>query len=236
MNPESYLSFIHTQLQPPDRPFALATPTVPKRAVTISRQSGCGAHIIAGQLAKLLQSITPPDAPAWEVFDRNLVDVVLADHQLPSRLAQYMPEDRVPELSNIVDEIAGLHPSSWTLLEQTAETIRRLADRGNVILIGRGAQILTACVPHMFHIRIVGSLERRMENLQRTEGLEPKEAAERIRREDLGRERYLAKHFGKKVDDSLLYHLIINTDRVSPDKATRLIGELMLGRSVVSSQ
>lgn len=35
----------------------------------------------------------------------------------------------------MVDELLGLHPSSWTLVEHTTQTIRRLAVMGNVILV-----------------------------------------------------------------------------------------------------
>src|SRR5262245_64229617 len=107
MNPigvEHCLNFINCHLQPPDKPVSFPVESPSKRAVTISRQSGCGAHDIAEKLAGLMQSFTPPDAPPWEVFDRNLVVTVLADHQLPGRVAQYMPEDRVLEINDIVDE------------------------------------------------------------------------------------------------------------------------------------
>ena len=42
------------------------------------------------------------------------------------------------------------------------------------------------------------------------------------------RARFVKKHFGKKIDDPLLYHLVINTDRLSYEEATILIGEAVL--------
>jgi hypothetical protein len=78
------------------------------------------------------------------VFDRNLVDKVLEDHDLPAQLARFMPEDRASELSNIMDGLFGLHPHSETLVRKTAETILHLAELGNVVVIGRGSNIVTA--------------------------------------------------------------------------------------------
>jgi hypothetical protein len=43
-----------------------------------------------------------------------------------------MPEDRVSDLTDLIDEMFGLHPPFWTLVNQTAETILRLAEQGNV--------------------------------------------------------------------------------------------------------
>lgn len=232
---EHCFSFIHCQIQPPDRTGLFAENNHRRCAITISRQSGCGAHAVAEKLVRYLQPHTLPDEPRWTFFDRNLVEQVLAEHQLPERLARYMPEDRVLEIDDIMDEVFGLHPSSWTLIHQIAETILRLADVGNVIILGRGANIITARLPHVLHVRMIGSLDRRIENMQHFEGLNHKDAAERIRHEDLGRERYLKKHFAKDINDPLHYHLVINTDLVTPDDIVQLIGHLALSRKLVTA-
>lgn len=225
---DSYLTFINCQLQPPGKAASSAGEGFQKRAVGISRQSGCGAHVIAGKLAQYLQARSPKNAPPWTVFDRNLVEKVLAEHNLPQRLARFMPEDRVLEINDIMDELFGLHPPSWTLVQQTSETILHLAELGNVIILGHGANAITAKLPHVFHVRVVASLEKRIEHMQQFEGLSKKAADARIRREDLGRQRYLKKHFGKNIDDPLLYHMVLNTDLVSLDDAARLIGDAVL--------
>ena len=231
MNPtfgvENCLSFINCQLQPPGPSQAAADLPETKHAITISRQSGCGAHVIAEKLANYLQSRTPPEASPWTVFDRNLVERVLADHHLPPRLSRFMPEDRVLEFNDFRDELFGLHPPSWTLVQQFSETILQLVEHGNVIIVGRGANIIAADVPHVLHVRLVSSLARRIERKQHLQGLDRKEALAAIRREDHGRERYIRKHFNRNIDDPLLYHLVLNADHITPDVAARFIGDLM---------
>jgi len=232
---EQCRSFINCQMKPSSQQFEPSVDTGQKRAITISRQSGCGAHVIVERLIKILQEKTPSGQRPWTLFDRNLVKQVLEDHQLPKHLAAFMPEDRVSEMVNIMDELFGVHPSMWSLVEQTADTILRLADMGNVIILGRGANIITARLSHVTHVRIVSSPERRLWNMQQFEGLTQAEAAERIKREDGGRQRYVKKHFGKNVDDPLLYHVVINTDLVSFEAAARLIADLVLQHSTVAS-
>jgi cytidylate kinase len=237
MNPplglEHCLSFINCHLQPPARPSLFSETGARKAAITISRQSGCGAHVVAEKVATSLQAGAVSDDLPWRVCDRDLVETVLADHQLPEGLARFMPEDSVPEIDNIMDELFGLHPPLGTLVQKTAETILRLAEQGNVIILGRGANVITARLPHVLHVRMVASPERRIEHMQQFEGLTRKAAAERIRREDQGRQRYLKKHFDKDIDDPLLYHLVLNTDLVSLDNAARMITELVLNRTTV---
>jgi hypothetical protein len=135
-------------------------------AITISRECGSGAHCVATCLAQYLQPRTPQEPGLWTVFDKNLVERVLEDHDLPSRLAGLMPENRIPELTDALDELLGVHPPVWTFVQQTAETILRLADRGNAILIGRGAHVITSKLSNGFHVRLVGSLESRIEHIR----------------------------------------------------------------------
>lgn len=226
---ERCLTFINCQLQPAGKPLVLSN-GASRRAITISRQSGSGGHAVAENLVEYLQARVPKDSCPWAVFDRNLVEKVLEDHNLPKRLARFMPEDRISEISDTMDELFGLHPPSWTLVRQTADTILHLAELGNVIIIGRGSHVITSKLDYVFHVRLVGSLEKRVEYIQQLNGLSRKDAREFVEREDRGRRRYLKKYLGKDVDDPLLYHLVINTDLVAYAEAARLIADAVLNR------
>ena len=219
-NVENCLSFLHCYLQPKT---GQERPAFPKLAVTISRESGCGAHAIAEKLAAVLQAAAPKETSPWNIFDQNLMERVLAEHHLPESISKYMPEDRVTEISDIMDEVFGLRPGSWTLVEQTSETVLRLAELGNVIIIGRAGNVVTARLPHVLHVRLIAPLEDRIANHQHYEGLTRAAAVERISQQDTGRRRYLKKYFGKDVADPLLYHIVINTSLVTIDAAVQLI-------------
>ncbi|MGC3959633.1 MAG: cytidylate kinase-like family protein [Verrucomicrobiota bacterium] len=191
------------------------------RAITISRQAGCGAAEVAKRLAHRLQRRSP--AAPWTVFDRNLIEQVLKDHNLPTHFSKHLPEDRVFEIQDVIDELFGVHPPTWTIVEYTKETILRLAQLGHVILIGRGAHLITASMPGVFHVRLIASLADRLEHAQHSYEMTLNEAREFIAREDKGRARYLKKYFAVEADDPLNYSLTINTSRVSYDAAADLI-------------
>ncbi len=221
----SCFSFINSQALPGTR---LEPANAARRFVTISRQAGSGAHSVAELLVDYLRAHDPAAPHPWTVFDRNLVDTVLADHHLPKRLEKYMPEDRITEIADIMDELFGLHPSSWTLAHKASETMLRLAELGYCILIGRGAPVVTAKLPYGMHVRLIGSRERRVQRLQQLENLSRQDAAALVAREDRGRHRYVQKYFHRSVDDPLLYHLIINTDFYSMQEAAQMIGNAVL--------
>jgi len=222
------LSFINCQLMPNARAVLSRDSQTHWRAVTISRQAGTGGHLVADCLARHLQARAPEGSASWVVFDRNLLEKVLEDHHLPAHLARFMPEDRVPAIQDILDELCGLHPPTWTLVEKTADTILRLAEFGNVILLGRGGNIITSKLGHVFHVRLIGSLEARTEFVQADRKLDKKAALELIAQEDEGRRRYLRRYFHRDIDDPRYYHLVINTPLVGHGPAARIIADALL--------
>ncbi len=222
-------SFIHCQISAPSAD-APETAKPRKLAVTISRLAGSGAWLVAEHLAQFLEKHAPAEGCHWTVFDKELVEKVLEDHNLPRKLAEFMPEDRVSAVQDMMQEILGLHPPSWTLAHQTIETILKLGELGHVILIGRGANIVTAKLPHVLHVRLVGSLEKRIARVQERLKLDRKAATELIERADRGRQRYLKEHFQASIDDPLDYDLTFNTDRLACEDVALLIGQAALIR------
>jgi cytidylate kinase len=221
------LSFINTHLTPAARPSWVQQSHLLYRSITISRQVGCGARDVAEKLAAILQQHALPDSPPWTVFDRNLMDKVLEDHHLPARLAQFLPEDRVTRIQEIVDSLIGMRPVPDTVVQQTMETILRLADIGNVILIGRAGNIITAQLPGVLHIRLVAPLEKRIQHSHDAYNMSLKEAREFCEHEDLGRARYVKKYYGVDVNDPLHYHIVLNTGLMTYDRAAELIARAM---------
>jgi cytidylate kinase len=224
---EHCLSFINCQLRDGGKSGATVAGGV-RRAVTISRQAGCGAVVVAEKLARYLQEHSSKEACPWTVFDRNLMEKVLEDHNLPTRLARFLPEDRASQIEDVLADVFEMHPPAETMVHQTAETLLKLVSLGNVILIGRGGNVITAKLPHVFHIRLVAPLEQRVAHAHQFYSLTENEANKFCLSQDRARERYLKKYFNADVNDPLLYHLIVNTGLVSYDDAAKLIGDAVL--------
>jgi cytidylate kinase len=213
--------------------FAKETPRVQLPAITISRETGAGAITIGHMVAKTLDDRCSggPKVP-WTVFERNLAEKVLQDHNLPATLERFMLEDTTFPLSDAVDELLGLHPSSWTLVEHTTQTIRRLAIMGNVILVGRGSNFISAHFPHVFHVRLIAPLKDRVRHIEEYYRLEPAEAAQKVHDLDVARRRYVRRYFRADVADPLHYHLTINTAYTGFQKAAQIIANLIVDRPV----
>jgi cytidylate kinase len=199
------------------------------RAVTLSRETGAGAVTIGQLVAAHLDSKPAADPRyPWAVFDRNLVRKILTDHKLPEALEQYMPEDAAHRVEDVFEDLLGVHPSSWTLAEHARHTIMRLAKTGNVILVGRGANFVTAKMPNVLHVRLIAPVEIRIRHVADYYQLGPRQAAEFVKKHDRARARYIRRHFKARIHDPLHYHLTINTGAVSYPDAARLIADAVL--------
>jgi len=218
-------SFINSQTAPAAR---AAVAVGLRRAVTISRQAGCGGIMVAEKLAIFLQQHSSAQSPTWTVFDRDLMNKVLADHNLPAHLEKFLPEDRVSAIEDTLADIFGVRPTSQTLVQQTAETILKFAELGSVILVGRAGNIVTAKLPRVLHVRLVAPLDDRIERICRDDRKSPVEARKFCVEEESARARYVKTYYNADINDPLLYHLVINTSRVGCENTARLIGEAVL--------
>ena len=217
--------FLHGHSAPNNR---IRSGTQLRRAVTISRQVGCGAVSIAEQLAEYLQRNAPQEYAPWTVFDRGLMDKVLADHNLPGYLAKFLPEDSASYLEDALAEIFHVHPPTQVVIQHAAETILQLARLGGAIIIGRAGNIVTARLPGVLHVRLVAPLEDRIEWVCRNHQKTPDEARRFCLEEEQARARYVRTYFHADINDGLLYHLVINTSRVGLENSVRLIGDAAL--------
>jgi len=198
--------------------------------VTISRETGAGGSTVAQLVAERLnQQMPAKDSCPWTVFDRNLVEQVLQEHELPNTIKQFMAEDAaVFSPGKLIEELLGLHPSAWTLAHHTTDTILRLARMGNVVLVGRGSNVITSSCKKAFHVRLVAPREARIKRAAELFQLTEREAAVFVREKDRARRRYVKLHFKVAIDNPLQYHAVFNTGCMSFEAAARLIADAVI--------
>jgi cytidylate kinase len=196
--------------------------------ITISRQTGAGAKPVCEKLIQIMDSYSEPEGISWAFFDKNLIEKILDDNKLPKQISEFMKEGKYKHLNSAVYELLGLKPSEWTLIHKTTETILQLARMGNVVIVGRGANIITSKLKNAFHVRLVASIEKRVEHMMSLLGLNEKEALNHIKKVDENRKKYIKSYFSADFDDPLLYHLVLNTDLLTHNGAANLIAEAVV--------
>ncbi len=111
------------------------------KAITITREYGAGGGEVARKLAETL---------GWEVLDRELLhQAAQIEHVLDAEL------ERLDEKAISTADRFRLHPPYQKYLRGLSEAARRAAQRGKVVLVGRGARHLLGEMPEVFHLRLV---------------------------------------------------------------------------------
>ncbi|MCE9616717.1 MAG: cytidylate kinase-like family protein [Lentisphaerae bacterium] len=193
--------------------------------ITLSREAGAGGISIGTLLRDRLQAEDKHAFSPWLWFDRDLLAKVVEQHNLPKEVAHTMDQPNYHRVLKWIDEMMGQYPS-WSLLaRKTNETIMFLARIGNVILVGRGANILTRDMPGGLHVRLIGSMPKRIGHVVEYYKLTRLEAEKFIAREDSSRAMYVKDNFGADIQNAHGYDLTINTDHVRYEDAVTLIME-----------
>lgn len=204
--------------------------------VTISRESGTGGSALAEEIARRLNRLQVVDEAAWTVFDRNLVARMLEDQHLSTSFARYLPENKVSEIDASVGEIIGLHPSIWTMVHNTNNLMRRLAQLGHAIIVGRGANFATAGSPHGLHLRLIAASSHRAVHTAEQRGITLEQATTLNRKTDHARRDYVRSFFDADIDDAGAYHLIVNMDHFTTENAADLVVAVLRSRGELEAR
>ena len=100
-----------------------------------------------------------------------------------------------------------------------------LAAGGDVVIWGRGAQIVLADQPGVFHVRVVAPFELRVRRIMERDSLDYEVAAGAVKRFDRQRRTMIEAIYHKDRSDWGLYDLVINTAHIANETAANMIFE-----------
>lgn len=220
--------------------------------ITLSRQEGAGGDQLASRLAKILKYrlvdkellvtvAAMAHAPIEQVerfaegrvsrLERFLHGLVRALPNLDEYYRAYatVPLDDAERLKHYVfyghqeGQADFSHLSRADCLRFFESAIRDLADRGKVIVVGRGSQVLLADFPHALHVRVVASEAFRAGAIARDRAMSEDEAAEVARDVEEHRADYLAANYDRDVNDPALYDFVVRTDKLAVDDVAAFV-------------
>jgi cytidylate kinase len=184
-------------------------------AITVTREYGAGGYEVAGRLAQML---------GWELLDRQLLHRAALLEHLPDAELERFDEKAV----RMIDRFR-LHPPHQHYIHGLKEAALQAADKGNVVLVGRGTGQLLADQPNVLHLRLTASQEWRAKRMAEREGWSVEEAMLRCTAEDGTRERFTRYFFGDAPFQAAGYHLVVNTGWVPLDDVVFCVAALARG-------
>ena len=214
--------------------------------ITISRQFGAAGVPVGRALADRFKAEFLDRAIVAQAALRSGVpedELESYDERMPtfwqrfaSALAVSAPEPQIPSLpySDYVPGI-GVHER---LVAITRTVIEEAAERGNAVILGRGAAFILAGRPGVLHVQLHASLDARVRYLlARVESIpDQTRPEERSLRElcvsvDAARAEYVRRLFGVDWRDVTNYDLAIDTGRLGVGRTVDLIESVVNGVS-----
>ena len=126
-------------------------------------------------------------------------------------------------------ELAG-DPSSSTqrvndkaFIEATTAVVTDLAKAGDVVIIGRGANMILADLPGVVHIGMWAPLDVRVQTAMDREHFSEQEAEKYVEELEQARVTFFRKFFKVNPYDPSLYHIMLNMGMMQPRIAAEVI-------------
>ncbi|HSV94163.1 MAG TPA: cytidylate kinase family protein [Desulfobacterales bacterium] len=101
--------------------------------------------------------------------------------------------------------------------------IYEAAHKGEGVIVGHGSQVLLRNFDCAFHVRLFAPETRRVDRLVSEKGLSRDAALRLVRAQDREQANFFKFAFQMDLDDPALYDLVVNTHKLAPATAARIV-------------
>ena len=183
------------------------------KVLTIDREYGSGAAEIAQQIA---------DRLGWKLWDQLLTSEVARYLECDSFQVERHEERKDPlyyrifkaflrgsyEGSQITPQIKMADAENIRRVSE--QVVRKAANEGNVVIVGRGSAYYLRDRPDSFHVFVYAPFEEKVRRLQHT-GKSKEEAIELVQTVDRDRADFIRQNFGIQFPARHFFHLMVNS-------------------------
>lgn len=198
------------------------------KIVTIGREFGSGGHEVGNRLATRL------DIP---LYDNNLIRMVAEKLDIGEETAKALDETTLNSFLKgfVLDPIEKTSQTKGTeytpplnqqVFELQSDIIRKLADRGSCVIVGRCADYLLRENPNCMNVFICAEWEDRVKRIAEKFDISERKAAEKIKRMDRERRYYYESHTGLEWGSIDSHHLLLNVSRLGIERAVDILEKI----------
>lgn len=173
--------------------------------ITLGRQHGSNGHLIARRLAEEL---------GYKCYDKEIVDEAAAASAFSKEIFDSYDEKRVSAYILSTPHYIGMNEGFHLNMQVAAaqfETMRRLAEKGDCIFVGRCADYVLRNRDDVLRIFIMGDMETRIKTMMGRRSLSYDQARRLVREVDKDRSSYYKYHTDQIWGESENYDLCIDS-------------------------
>jgi cytidylate kinase len=200
--------------------------------VCISSEDGAGAEEVSRLVAETLSfGIVDEAILTRAAVEAGVDQEVVADVERRKSAVMKLLEGMGPAslstagIAMLPDDAGYGRPASDELRGLIRSVIEDTATAGSVVIVAHAASLALAQRDDVLRVLITASLPTRQRRLAESLGVDEKEAAKVIKRSDAGRADYIKRFYRIAAELPTHYDLVINTDKLTPENAARLVVE-----------
>lgn len=135
---------------------------------------------------------------------------------------EYYPSEEYPDLAQEpLTSAQRLHDRQF--IEVTSAVVKDLASTGDVIIIGRGSNMILKDMPGVLHVALVGPSEMLIKCTVTKEHLSWADAEKHVNDIEKARVTYFKKFFKVHPDDPNQYHMVLNMGIIGVAAASEVV-------------
>lgn len=185
-----------------------------KPFITIAREPGSGGVPIAQAVAKKL---------GFFCLDEQVIDEIASSTKLRKDLIRAVDEKHRSHVEDIVQSLLNAdYVDDLKYVKELTRILVTYAIRGNVVIVGRGANFLTPFAKGL-HVSITAPYDVRVQRAMKYEGFTKKKAEEVIAKVEKERKEFVKQYFRKDPTKINSYDLTLNTMHFSVEQSRDLI-------------
>jgi len=194
--------------------------------ITISRQYGAGGKTLGKMVASALD---------YTFADSDIIQQIAKEANVSPHWVESFEKEAGTKLSRVISSMVSQRWVDRILkdergylderiyLDYLVLIVAKMADEGDVVMLGRGSQYILNDHPDAFHVLLIDELEHRIKFIVDRYNVAEKQATRIVNNEDK-RRLSLYRRLGKEdYDNPGLYHLVLNMNRFSLEQASTLI-------------
>lgn len=196
--------------------------TDPKIIINIGRQLGSGGRTIGKMLAEEFGCV---------FYDKELLNLAAKESGFSEKFFEqhdehwrffkslfHMHTQHIDDNNFYTNNF-----SQESLFQFQSEAIKKAADAGNCVFVGRCADYILRDYPNVFNVFITADLDFRVQQVMKRHGCDRDAAIKIINNKESSRASYYGYYTGKKWGDSQSYDLCVNSSLLGLEGTEKLI-------------
>jgi len=134
--------------------------------ITISRQTGCDARQVAGNIVDSLNKKS--GSSKWKWVDKDIIYAIAKELNTDTqRVENFYDGIELSNMSEMIMAFSGGFVSDLRIKKAIKDVILSICKEGHIVLVGRGGVSIAHDIPDSLHVRLIAPFYWRVENVMK---------------------------------------------------------------------